>query len=183
MDETAMRTAELPRAVVGWFEKPDALVACAKRLRSAGYAKIDAHTPFPIHGLDKALGIRPSPIAKLVLVAGATGLSAAFLLAWYTQAVSYPLRISGKVPFSVEAYIPVMFEVTVLASALCAFFGLWALCGLPRLHHATFGHPSFHRATDDAFFISVEDDKPSSERAALCRLLEESGAREVMEVS
>ncbi len=168
--------------LMGYFETPAALYRACEALRDAGYQRFDAHTPFPVHGLEKAMGLRPTRFPWLVLGGGVTGLASAVALAWYTQAVDYPLNISGKPAFSYQAFIPVFFEITILLAALTCFFGLWAANGLPRFFHPTFTHPSFHRATDDAFFLSVESADPRFDRVATQKLLADLGARELEEV-
>ena len=168
--------------LVGWFATPAALYRACEALRDAGYQRFDAHTPFPVHGLEKAMGLRPTRFSYLVLAGGVTGLVSAVALAWYTQAYDYPLNISGKPAFAYQAYIPIFFELTILFAALTCFFGIWAVNGLPRFFHPTLRHPSFHRATDDAFFVSVEAADPRFDRAETRRLLQGLGARELEEV-
>ncbi len=170
-------------ALMGWFATPAELYRACEVLRDAGYQRFDAHTPFPVHGLEHAMGLRPTRFPWLVLGGGVLGLVSAVALAWYTQAVDYPLAISGKPAFSVQAFIPVFFELTVLAAALTCFFGLWAVSGLPRFFHPTLTHPSFHRATDDAFFLSVEAGDPRFDRLETRALLAGLGIRELAEVT
>ena len=140
---------------MGLFETPEALYHAAEEFRDAGYRAIDALTPFPVHGLEKALGLKPTRLPFIVLAGGASGLSGGIALTWYVN-WDYPLNISGKAPFSWQVYIPIYFELTILLSALFCFFGLWALCRLPTFFHATNRHKSFPRATDDGFFLTVE---------------------------
>lgn len=191
VDSARKPLSERPRAlapakeiygIMGWFETPAALHHACEALRDAGYQRFDAHTPFPVHGLEKAMGVRPTRFPWLVLTGGVVGLVSAVALAWYTQVADYPLVISGKEAWSYQAYIPVFFELTVLCAALTCFFGLWAVNGLPRFFHPTLTHPSFHRATDDAFFVSVEASDPRFDRAETASLLEHLGAREIVEV-
>ncbi len=169
--------------IAGWFETPAELYHACEALRDAGYQRFDAHTPFPVHGLEKAMGLRPTRFPWLVLCGGLTGLTFALALAYFTQVIDYPLNISGKQSWSYQAYIPVFFELTILFSGLTCFFGLWAVNGLPRFHHPTVNHPSFHRATDDAFFVSVEAEDPRFDRAETRSMLEGLGAREVEELA
>lgn len=170
-------------ALMGWFETPAELYKACETLRDAGYQRFDAHTPFAVHGLELAMGLRPSRLPWIVLGGGLFGLIGSVLLAWYTQAVDYPQNISGKEAFSFQAYVPVFFELTVLCAAFACFFGMWTMNKLPRFFHPTQTHPSFHRATDDAFFISVEAADPRFDRAGTKRLLTALGARELCEVA
>ncbi len=138
------------------FETVNELVHACEQVRDAGFTHWDAHTPFPVHGLDGAMGIRTTKLPWLVFFAGATGASLGLLMQWWMNAVDYPLNISGKPLFSIPANIPITFEVTILLSAITAFVGMLAINGLPRLHHPVFQSERFKRVTDDRFFISIE---------------------------
>ncbi len=167
--------------MLGIFETPQDLYHACEELRDAGYKAIDALTPFPVHGLEKALGLKPSIMPWLVLVGGATGLSSGIALTWYVN-WDYPLNISGKAPFSWHVYIPVYFELTILISAFFAFFGLWAVCKLPTFFHAVMRHKQFPRALDDGFFVTVEATDPKYDPKKTRQLLEKLGAKDVEEV-
>jgi hypothetical protein len=142
------------------FASPQDLVRAAERIRDAGYTKWDAHTPFPVHGLDGAMGIRSTRLPYLVLAAGVVGATSGLLMQWWMNAVDYPIIISGKPFNSLPADIPVTFELTVLLAALTAFFGMLAGNALPRFHHPLFASASFRRVTTDAFFLAIEADDP-----------------------
>ncbi len=172
-----------PFALMGYFTTPGDLYHACEALRDAGYTHFDAHTPFPAHGLEHAMGLKPSRLPWLVLGGGVFGLIGAIALAYYTQAVWYPLDISGKPPFSYQAYVPIFFELTVLAASLTCFVSVWALGKLPAFFHPTMTHPAFPRATDDAFFISVEAKDPKYDAAKTRGLLEKLGAREIQEIA
>ena len=171
-----------PFALMGYFTSPADIYHACEALRDAGYSRFDAHTPFPVHGLEKAMGLKPSPMPWLVLVGGVTGLVSAILLAWYTQLYDYPLIISGKPSFSYQAFIPIFFELTVLFAALTCFFGLFVISRLPSFFHPTMTHPNFPRATDDAFFISVEVSDPKFDATETRSLLQRVGAQGIREV-
>lgn len=170
-------------ALMGWYETPAELYKACEALRDAGYQRFDAHTPFAVHGLEHAMGLRPSRLPWIVLGGGLFGLFGSVALAWYTQSFDYPQNISGKEAFSFQAYVPVFFELTVLCAAFAAFFGLWGMNRLPRFFHPVHAHPSFHRATDDAFFISVEAADPKYDSVITKRLLTALGTRELREVA
>jgi hypothetical protein len=158
------------------FPTPDALTAAASAVREAGYRKWDAHTPFPVHGLDGAMGVRRTKLPWLVFGAGLTGCLGGLLLQWYTNAFDYKIIISGKPFWSVPASIPVAFELTILLAALTAFFAMMVLNGLPQLHHPVFRSERFRRATNDRFFISLEATDPIFDVEKAEALLREAGS-------
>ena len=166
--------------VVAEFERPEQLVEAGRVVHhEQGYRKIDALTPFPIHGIDDAIGVPPSKLGYIVLACGLFGLANAILMVWYTSAVDYPLVIGGKPLFAWEFSIPPMFELTVLFSAFGAFLGMLALNGLPRFYHPTFNYRNFLRVTDDAFLLVVEASDPKFDIEETPKLLERLGAKRV----
>lgn len=142
------------------FDSPSLLMEAATKVRDAGYRHWDVHTPFPVHGMDDAMGIRGTRLPFIVLGGGLTGLGLATLMQWWMNAVDYPYVISGKPLFGLPANVPVMFELTVLLSAFATFFGMWGLNGMPRLHNPLFRSARFRRATQDRFFIVIEARDP-----------------------
>jgi mono/diheme cytochrome c family protein len=166
-------------AVIGQFQTPGELLKAAGEIRQRGFRHWDAHSPFPIHGLEQAMGIRMTILPWLVLGAGLTGVVVAMVMQYWTNAVHYPLIISGKPLFSVPANIPVAFELIVLFSALTAFLGALALSQLPQYWHATVSSRSFSRVTNDGFFISLEAKDPLFNEASAGELLESLGATNV----
>ncbi len=137
------------------FADPGALFQAARAVREAGYSHFDTHSPFPIHGMDKAMGLGNSKVGYITLGGGLAGLALATWLQWWTGGVDYPLDISGKPFFAVEPSVPIMFELTILFAALAAVGGMLALNGLPRPYNPLFYAENFARATDDAFFLHV----------------------------
>jgi hypothetical protein len=166
------------------FETSSALMVAAEKVRDAGFTKWDAHTPFPVHGLDKAMGIKPTILPWIVFGGGLTGCLAGLILQVYTNGPAfpasliqqdnwiiselispflpsgYPYVVSGKPIFSIPAYIPVLFETTILLSAFGAVFGMLGLNQLPRYWHPVFTSERFKRASSDRFFISLEAGDP-----------------------
>jgi hypothetical protein len=149
------------------FSDPGALVHAVEGLREKGYTELDTFTPFPIHGMDKAMGL---PVSKLgfMVFGGATlgGLLGVFLQwwtsagpqpfsGWFTSLQGYPINISNKPLFAWESSIPIIFELTILFSALTAVGGMLALNGLPKPYNPLFNSDRFGRATDDGFFVHV----------------------------
>ena len=164
------------------FASPQDLVRAAARIRDAGYTKWDAHTPFPVHGLDGAMGIRTTRLPFLVLAAGAVGCIGGLLMQWWMNAVDYPLIISGKPFNSLPADIPVTFELTVLLASLTAFIGMLVLNALPRFHHPLFKNSHFRRVTTDAFFLAIEAADPRFDLAKTEQLLVSERATRVFPV-
>jgi hypothetical protein len=142
--------------LVAEFESPEALMDAAKKTRMAGYTRTDAHVPFPVHGLAEALGMKRSKLSSLVLLGGALGCLGGFYLQYWVSSLEYPLNVGGRPFFSWPAFIPVIFECTVLGAALTSFFGMLTLNGLPQPHHSVFNTPTFDRASNDGFFLTIE---------------------------
>lgn len=154
------------RLLLAEYDSPNALILAARGMRDAGYTSWDAHSPFPVHGLDKAMGLKTSLVPIVVLVLGLGGAAAGMLLQWWVSAVEYPLLVSGKPMFSWPAFIPITFECGVLGGALGAVFGFLAFAKLPRHHHPLFASQRFERFSDDRFFLSVESSDPHWDGAA-----------------
>ncbi|MEL7363166.1 MAG: DUF3341 domain-containing protein [Bacteroidota bacterium] len=161
------------------FSNPGTLYDAVKEIRKRGYTRIEAYSPFPIHGMDKAMGLSYSKLGYLVFVGAITGCSLAFLMQWWMNAVDYPINISNKPLFAFEPSVPVAFELTVLFSALTAVGGMLALNGLPRPYNPLFFSKRFARVTDDAFFLQVEAVDGKYDEMATAELLYEIGAMSV----
>ncbi len=142
------------------FDSASLLMEAVTKCRDEGFKNWDVHTPFPVHGMDDAMGIRGTRLPFIVLASGFTGLGLATLMQWWMNAVDYPFIISGKPLFGIPANVPIMFELTVLLSAFAAFFGMWILNGLPRWYHPLFTNRRFKRATQDRYFIVIEAKDP-----------------------
>jgi hypothetical protein len=165
--------------ILAEFATPTDLYHACERVRDSGFTKWDAHSPFPVHGLDRAMGLRRSPLPWIVLAMGLIGCAVGFGLQAWVHGSAYPLVISGKPYFSWPAFIPITFELGVLFAALGAVFGMLGLNQLPMHYHPLFRSKLFERVTDDAFFISIESWDPRFDPSATGKLLESLGARRV----
>lgn len=163
--------------VAAEFRDPERLLDAVEELRRRGYDALDVLAPYPIHGLNEALGLRRSPLGWVALLAGLTGATAALSLQWWTGAVSYPLILGGKPFFAVEPSVPVTFELAVLLASFAAVLGMLAWNGLPRLFHPVMQHPCFSRSSDDAFLLVVEADGPDFDAGRAAELLATLGGR------
>lgn len=161
-----------PLIYLAEYETPADAIHAAEAVRDAGYGKWDVHTPFPVHGMDRAMGLRDSSVGWIVLAMGLTGCLSAFLLMWWTNGIDYPYVIGGKPGFSLPSMIPIMFELTILLSAFGAVFGMFGLNQLPRHHHPVFYSERFERCSDDRFFISIEAADPKFDLEETRALLE-----------
>ncbi len=166
--------------VMAEFSTPEALVAAARELRARGYRELDAFTPYPVHGLEQALGLRRSPLNWLVLPFAAFGAGAGYLVQWLCNAVDYPLNVGGRPPNSAPAFIPVTFEMGVLAGSLAAIVILFGLCRLPELSNPLFAVDGFERASIDRFWLAIGEADPALDPGAAARELELLGAARVI---
>jgi len=161
------------------FATPADLYHACEGVRDAGYTRWDAHAPFPVHGLERAMGLKASPLPWVVLVMALGGAVAGMGLQGWVSTTAYPLVISGKPFFSWPAFVPVTFELAVLGGALGAVLGMLGINQLPTLHHPLFSSKRFERASDDGFFLSIESWDPKFDRDRTVDLLRQLGAREV----
>jgi hypothetical protein len=171
--------------VIGEFESPRQLIAAARKVREAGYKKIDAFSPFPIEGLSQALGLgrRQDLVPLLTLLEGLCGGLGGFGFEYWVNVISYPMNIAGRPLNSWPAFIPVTFELTVLGASLSAVLGMLALNKLPEPHHPLFASDRFQKhASNDRFFICIEAADPKFKLAEAMEFLRSVSAQNVAEV-
>ena len=165
--------------VLAEFPHPGALLHAAQAVREAGYRHYDTHSPFPIHGMDKAMGLGNSIVGWITLGGGITGLALATTLQWWIGEIAYPINISGKPFFAIEPSIPVMFELTVLLAGLSTVAGMFALNGLPRPYNPLFYSTNFLRVTDDAFFLHIAASDKMFKLSNTEKLLKDLGGKNI----
>ncbi len=182
-EETTQAEETQEFGVLAQFANPEKLMHACAKVRDQGFSAWDAHTPFPIHGLDKAMGLKRTWVSAFVLVLGLTGAALGMLMQWWVSTKSYPLVISGKPLFSWPAFIPITFECGVLGGASGAVLGFLIMSRLPKAHHPLFNSERFAQVTDDGSFISIEADDPRYDAAETARFLEEIGASHVEAVA
>jgi len=180
----APETPRRPRlfGLLAEFGDVDSVTRAAERLRDKGFQRWDVHSPFPIHGIDQAMGTRMTRLPWAVFFGGLAGTCVGLGLVWFTNAVDYRFVVSGKPIFSLQANVPVIFETTVLLAALSAVFGMLLMNKLPMLYNPLFKHKRFRRVTNDRFFIVVRAADPRFDRDQTADLLKSLGAESVEEV-
>lgn len=163
---------------VAEFDSASDLYHAAEKVRDAGFKKWDVHTPFPVHGIDHAMGLGKSWLSAVVLCGGATGFLVALLLQFFTQVSLYPTVVQNKPTnlFTVPAFFPVTFELTILLSAFATLFGLLVFIQLPRWNHPLFESKLFSKFSDDGFILVIESRDPRFKKEATRSFLEEIGA-------
>jgi hypothetical protein len=166
-------------ALLAEFDAPEPLLRAVEALRRQGYRHLDAFTPYPIKGLEKALAQRRSPINWLVLPFWITAAAAAYGIEWFCNGYSWPLNVGGKPPHSAPAFIPITFEMGVLGASLAGLVLLLILAGLPELYHPVFDVEGFERATLDRFFLGIDVRDPVFDEAALRGELGRLGAARI----
>jgi mono/diheme cytochrome c family protein len=159
------------------YESPQELIAAARKVRDAGYSRWDTFSPFPVHGIDPAMGIRATHLPWIVFVAGLLGGSGALYFQYWTSGVDYPWIVSNKPFFSVAANIPITFELTVLVASLTCFFSMLLLNKLPLLSHPLDRVRRFARVSDDRFFVLIDAGDPKFEARETHSLLAATSPR------
>jgi hypothetical protein len=176
-----MRRARL-WGLMAEFDNPGDLLDAARRAHEAGYRKMDAYSPMPIHGLSEAIGFHCSRLPLLVLLGGLFGCGLAFFMLWYVETTVYPLNVGGRPYNSWPSFIPITFEVTILFAAVTAVMGMLALNGLPMPYHPVFNVDRFAMASRHRFFLCIEAADPKFDAGDTRRFLEATHCRGVSEV-
>lgn len=144
------------RFVLAQFADSDALLSATRQMREKGHKGLDTHTPYPVHGIEAALGLGRPKIPTLVLLGALAGACLAYSMMYYMNAVDFPINVANRPQHSPPSMLPITFELAVLLGGSSAFFGLFGLLKLPEPYHPVFEAESFRRASIDAFFLSVE---------------------------
>jgi hypothetical protein len=168
--------------IIAAFDTAPEIYHACERVRDAGYSRWDALTPFPIHGLDYAMGLRRSKVPRFSLAGGITGFCTGMSFIWWANAFEYPLVVGGKPYFSPMFAFPVSYELTILFTAFATIFGMFFLNGLPMHYHPVMKAPQFVRATDDRFYIVIESTDPKFNATETRALLQHAGGKDIVEI-
>ncbi|MGY8655440.1 MAG: DUF3341 domain-containing protein [Verrucomicrobiia bacterium] len=168
-----------PFALLSEFDKPADVMDAAEKVRDAGFTKWDVHTPYPIHGMDSAMGLGNSKVGWFTFIGGVTGYTTGMLMIWYLNAVDYAIPIGGKPMFSPYGAFPPSYELAILFGAFGALLGMLFLNRLPKWYNPLFKSGRFKKVTHDKFFIVIEVDDPKYSETATRELLEASGSTHI----
>ncbi len=146
--------------LIAEFDTAAGIMHAAEKVRDAGYRRWDAFTPFPVHGMDRAMGLKNSKVGWFSFLGGVTGYACGMLMIWWMNAYNYPIIVGGKPMFSPYGAFPPSYELTILFGSFGAVLGMLFLNRLPRLHHPLLKHKRFALVTHDRFFLVIETTDP-----------------------
>ncbi len=159
------------------FDTPADAMRAAEQVRDAGYSKWDVHTPFPVHGLDAAMGLPNSKVGWFTFLGGVAGYTTGMTMIWWMNAFDYKIVIGGKPMFSPIYSFPPSYELTILFGAFGSLFGMLFLNRLPRLYHPLLKSRRFAAVTHDKFFVVIECSDPKYSDTETRKLLESAGSK------
>jgi hypothetical protein len=165
--------------IIAEFENPADTMHAAEKVRDEGFRQWDVFTPYPVHGMDRAMGLRNSRVGWFSFLGGVTGYATGMLMIWFLNRIDYPIAIGGKPMFSPFSAFPPSYELTILFGAFGALFGMLILNRLPRLHHPLLKHKRFALATHDKFYVVIETADPKYRETETRALLESLGSQRV----
>jgi len=173
--------AASPKAygIIAEFDTPADAMHAAEKVRDGGFRKWDVFTPYPVHGMDKAMGLKNSKVGWFSFIGGVTGYTSGMLMIWWMNAVDYSIVIGGKPMFSPYSAFPPSYELTILLGAFGSLGGMLFLNRLPRLHHPLLKHRRFALATHDKFFVVIETADPKYSESETRKLLESAGSKRI----
>jgi hypothetical protein len=177
-----MKTNPRIYGLLAEFDEPQPLLEAARKAREEGYRRMEAYSPFPVHGLAAELGFHHTRLPLIVLIGGIIGAVGGFFMQWYANVVSYPINIAGRPLNSWPAFIVITFELTILCAGLAAVLGMLALNGLPQPYHPLFNIPRFELASRSAFFLSLQWRDPKFDLIETRRFLESLNPKAIYEV-
>lgn len=171
--------ASKPYGLLAEFHQSADILHAAEKVRDAGFRKWDVFTPFPVHGMDRAMGLKNSKVGWFAFCGGVTGYTTGMLMIWFMNKFDYPILIGGKPLFSPFAAFPPSYELTILFTAFGATLGMFFLNRLPRLHHPLLKQRRFAQATHDKYFLVIEASDPKFNEAETRKLLEGAGSSRI----
>ncbi len=168
--------------LIAMFETPAQVMRAAEKVREAGYKFWDVHSPFPIHGIDRAMGVKRSKVPRISLAGGITGFCTGMSMIWYMNGFDYTLTVGGKPFFSPLFAFPISYELTILFTAFATLIGMFVMNGLPMHYHPLLKYPNVDRATNDLFYIVIEARDPRFDQRATRELLAAVGGQAITDL-
>jgi hypothetical protein len=168
-----------PHGLIAEFDTPADVMHAAEKVRDAGYRRWDVFAPYPIHGMDQAMGLKNSQVGWFSFTGGVIGYTSGMIMIWWMNAVDYPIVIGGKPMFSPWGAFPPCYELTILLGSFGALFGMLFLNRLPRLHHPLLKHRRFALASHDKYFVVIETADPKYNETEIRKLLTAAGSKQI----
>jgi len=165
------------------FDTPDRIIDAVKKISSDGYKKFDVHTPYPLHGMDGAMKLKPSKLGYITLVFGLSGALFALLFMFWAMSIDYPMVIGGKPFFALPAFIPITFELTVLLATLSTVIGMLTFFfSFPSNNHPLIGSNYMRSVSADKFGISIEAEDEKFDDIQIRALFSKLGTIQIEEI-
>lgn len=168
-----------PYGLIAEFDTPADTMHAAEKVRDAGFRNWDVFTPFPVHGMDQAMGLKNSKVGWFSFIGGVSGYTLGMLMIWFMNAIDYPILVGGKPMFSPYFAFPPSYELTILLGSFGSIAGMLFLNRLPRLHHPLLKNVRFKLATHDKFFVVIETADPKYSESETRKLLESLGSKHI----
>jgi hypothetical protein len=170
-------------SISGLFDAPDEIIQASEETIKAGYTKFDVHSPYPLHGMNKAMNLKPSKIGFITLVFGLSGAAFALAFMWWVNVIEYPLVIGGKPLFQLPAFIPVTFEVTVLSAAIFTVVGmLFVMFKFPNNSHPLHDTLYMKKVSSDKYGLTIQSIDPNFNENKVRAFIQSLGAKEVFSI-
>lgn len=168
-----------PYAILAEFETPADVMHAAEKVRDQGFTRWDVHSPYPIHGMDDAMGIKNSKVGFFSFTGGVIGFTTGMVMIWWMNSVDYPILIGGKPMFSPMGAFPPSYELTILLGSFGTLFGMFFLNRLPRWYNPLLKNERFKKATHDRFYIVIETSDPKYSESEIRKLLSAQGSKHI----
>jgi len=165
------------------FENETQLLQASSKANEFGFTKMDAYTPYPVHGLPEAVGFKKNRLPMIVLIGAILGGLTGFFMQYFASVIHYPINIGGRPLNSWPSFIVITFEMTILFAAFSAVFGMFALNNLPQPYHPVFNVPRFALASRDRFFLCIESIDAQFEEEETRKFLKSLNPMDVYDVS
>jgi len=167
-------------SITGIFDTPDEIIEAVEKVVKEGYTKYDVNTPYPLHGMDRAMKLLPSKLGYVALIFGLSAALATALVMGWMSAIDYPIVIGGKPLFSFPAYVPIMFEVTVLTASIATVLAmLFFFFKLPNIKHPLHGTEYMKKVSADKYGISIQAKDSKFDENSVKIFLEKVGAKDI----